>query len=73
MDGNKVGISNPPNEIISGNNSELDKDKESRMTNGLKQGVDWLIRKQYELTIETEIYENPPESPNSSTIVHERD
>ena len=37
---NEVGILNPANKITSEYNSELDKDKASRMTNEHREGVD---------------------------------
>jgi hypothetical protein len=50
----------------------LCEDKALKMTNKHREGVDQLIRKQDESTIEPKTYENPPESQNSSTMVYER-
>lgn len=56
VDENEVGILNPANKITIEYNLEPNMDKASRMPNEHREGLDWLIQKQDESTIESETY-----------------
>jgi len=70
-DKSEVGILDLANENTNGYNSELDKDKTSRIINEHRERVGQLIAKQDESMIEPETYKNPHVNLDSSTIIHE--